>query len=98
MRGGRLKITTNAIHDLGSKESSSYKEIPAIKSELRGMMTGEEYILEASAGFPKSFLAKFVKLEYLSDGTVGFATYGSYDDYTGDKSEGQGLFGKVPCK
>ena len=98
MRGGRLKITTTVIYDLGSKESSSYKEIPAVKSELTGMMTGEEYLLETRADFPKSFLAKFVRLSYLSDGTVGVATYDSYADYTRDKLVGQGLFGKVLCK
>ncbi|HEX6279094.1 MAG TPA: hypothetical protein VFZ49_03675 [Pyrinomonadaceae bacterium] len=98
MGGGRLWIRTTEIYDLGSKESSLYKEIPAIKSELEGMMSGEEYLLEAHADFPKSFLAKLVRLSYLSDGTVGFTTYKSYEDYARDKLSGQGLFGKVPCK
>ena len=97
MRGGRLRITSNTIVDLGSKEQSSYEEIPTVEKQIEGLETGERYLLHARADFPKSFLARYILLSYNSDETVGVATYDSYEDYLKDHFVGAGLFGKVPC-
>ncbi len=98
MNGGKLKITANKIYDLGSKENSSYKEKPITKTEIKGLQTGEEYLLEAANDFPKSFLARWVRFSFNNDATVGIVVYNSHSDYLKDKFVGMGLFQKTPCK
>jgi hypothetical protein len=98
MNGGKLKLTTNKIYDLDSKENSSYKEKPTTKKELKGLQTGEAYLLEATNDFPKGFLAKWVSFSFNNDGTVGITSFDSYSDYLKDKFVGMGLFQKIPCK
>lgn len=99
MRGGRLKISDSVIKDLGSREQSSYKELPTNqKVKEEGLQTGEEYLLETERDFPKSFLAKFIRLSFNSDNTVGIVSYRTYNDYLQDSLKGMGLFEKNPCK
>ena len=98
MNGGKLKITANKIYDLGSKESSSYKEKSVTKSEIKGLQTGEEYLLEATNSFPKSFLSNWIRFSFNTDGTVGITTYDSHNDYLKDNFVGMGLFQKTSCK
>jgi hypothetical protein len=98
MNGGKLKITTNKIYDLGSKENSSYKEKSITKREIKGLQTGEEYLLETTNNFPKSFLSKWVRFSFNSDGTVSITTYDSHNDYLKDNFVGMGLFQKISCK
>lgn len=98
MRGGKLKITANKVYDLGSKENSLYREAPIANREIKGLQTGEEYLLEATNKFPKSFLSKWVRFAFNNDGTVGITTYDSQNDYLKDKFVGMGLFQKTSCK
>jgi hypothetical protein len=98
MRGGKLKITASKIYDLGSKENSSYKEKALAKREIKGLQTGEEYLLETANDFPKSFLSKWASFSFNSDGTVGIKTYDSYKRYLKDNIVGMGLFQKTFCK
>ena len=98
MRGGKLKITASKIYDLGSKENSSYKEKVVVKKEIKGLQTGEKYLLETANDFPKSFLSKWASISFNNDGTVGIKTYDSYKGYLLDNFVGMGLFQKTPCK
>jgi hypothetical protein len=98
MNGGKLRITANKIYVLGSKENSLYKEKSITKREIKGLQTGEEYLLEATNSFPKSFLSKWIRFSFNSDGTVGITTYDSHNDYLKDNFVGMGLFQKTSCK
>lgn len=99
MGGGRVKIVSSKIYDLGSKEESHYKERSTSKKIVnKGLQTGKRYLLESDDDFPDSFLARLIELSYNSDGTVGISSYDSYDDYLKDNFMGQGLFEKVICK
>ncbi len=97
MNGGSIRITGDKIYDLGSSESSSYREMTDVQTPSEGLQTGEKYLLEAEQDFPKSFLAKFLQIAFNSDRTVGFGTYDSYEDYLQKRFAGQGLFEKSDC-
>jgi hypothetical protein len=99
MRAGKLKITSNKIYDVGSKENSLYEKQTTSENEIyKGLQTGEKYLLKTENDFPKSFLAKWIKLSFNNDGTVGVTTYDSHNDYLYGNFVGQGLFEKIPCK
>lgn len=93
MRGGKLKITSTQIFDLITKESANFHTFSYEEINKR-----EEFLLEANNDFQKSFLSKFLKIIFNDDGTSGFISYESHEDYLANKFVGQGLFEKVPCE
>lgn len=97
MNGGQINITRQTISDLGSKELSGYAERHVLQTPVKGIETGERYLLEVERDFPKGFLATFILVSFNKDGTAGFVTFDSYEDYSQNKRVGQGLFEKAEC-
>ena len=102
MRGGRIEITDGKIFDRNQNENAQFKVVthrPSSDSSFAGL---EEYLLETEKDFPKSFLAKFVRIKLRQDDSgkldVAFvSSYDSIEDYNSDHISGEGTFQRTEC-
>lgn len=103
MRGGRVEITSNKIFDRNHNESAGFKVVVHKPAKGTSFADLEEYLLEADRDFPRSFLARFIRIKLGKDDygrlDVGFITsYDSLKDYEGDDASGEGFFQRMPCE
>jgi hypothetical protein len=91
-KGGRLKITADKIHDLGSKETALYHIIYDESDSKNFLLKTDGKV------FKRSFLNTYVRITFKTDDLIFIYTYESYEDYVNDKFYGAGTFEKNDCR